>query len=45
MDETTLAQAIDFQSIAVEQLEKGNYDMAQDFAEDVLQMLQEEQES
>lgn len=45
MDETTLTQAIDFQSIAVEQLEKENYDTAQEFVEGVLEMLQEEESS
>jgi len=41
MDDTTLAQLVDFQSIAVEQLEKENYDTAQEFAEEVLEMLEE----
>jgi hypothetical protein len=43
MKEITRKQAVDFQSIAVEELERGNYDTAQDFAEEVLRMLQEEE--
>lgn len=41
MDQTTLTQAIDFQQIAVTQLERDNPATAQDFAEEVLGMLRE----
>lgn len=44
MDETELMQNADFLSIAVEQMEKGNYDVAQDFVEDVYANLQAELE-
>lgn len=44
MKEKRLVTAIDFQTIAVEQLEKENYDTAQEFAEEVLELLQEEKE-
>jgi len=44
MKEKRLVAAIDFQTIAVEQLEKENYDTAQEFAEEVLELLQEEKE-
>lgn len=41
MDETTRKQAVDFQSIAIEELERGNIETATEFAEDVLALLQE----
>jgi|APHM01.1.fsa_nt_gi hypothetical protein len=45
MEETKLTRLVDFQSIAVEELEKGNEEVALDFAQDVLEQLQEEVES
>ena len=42
MNEDELSRITDFQSIAVEEMEKGNYEVAQEFAEDVLEMLQDE---
>lgn len=42
MNEDKLSRVADFQSIAVEEMEKGNYEVAQEFAEDVLEMLQED---
>lgn len=42
MDETELAQCIDFMDIGLEQLEKGNVEVAQDFFEDVNATLQEQ---
>jgi len=45
MDQTTLSQVIDFQEIAVNQLEKENPETAQDFAQEVLAMLQSEYEA
>lgn len=41
MDETELAQCIDFMDIGLEQLERGNTEVAQDFFEDVNATLQE----
>lgn len=35
MDETELTQLADFLSIALEEMEHENYDVAQDFVEDV----------
>lgn len=45
MDETELSHCIDFMDIGLEQLEKGNTDVAQGFFEDVNAKLQEEYES
>lgn len=42
MDETKLAQCIDFLDIAVEQMEAGDYETAKGFVEDVYSMLEEE---
>jgi hypothetical protein len=43
MDSEKLSRAIDFQSIAIEELEHENYDTSKMFAEDVLEILQEEE--
>lgn len=45
MDETELNQLADFLSIALEEMEHGNYEVAQDFVEDVYADLLEEAES
>jgi len=42
MEETKLINCIDFMDIGLEQLEKGNEDVAKDFFEDVQATLQEE---
>lgn len=42
MDETELLHCIDFLSIAIDEMEHENYDVAQDFVEDVYANLQEE---
>lgn len=42
MDETKLKQMIDFLSIALEQLERGNYDIVEDFVGDVYEQLKDE---
>jgi len=42
MEDSKITRLADFQSIALEELEKGNTDMARDFMEDVLEQLQEE---
>jgi hypothetical protein len=44
MDETQLTQNVDFLSIALEQMDCGNYDVAQDFVEEVYGDLAEELE-
>lgn len=41
MDETELNQNADFLSIALEEMERGNHDVAQDFVEDVYSNLLE----
>jgi len=45
MAQTTRSQVIDFQEIAVTQREKENPETAQDFAQEVLAMLQSEYEA
>jgi len=42
MDETELNQLADFLNIAVEEMERENYEVAQDFVEDVCADLMEE---
>lgn len=44
MENSKITRLADFQSIALEELEKGNTDIAKDFMEDVLEELQEEVE-
>ena len=39
MDETELGQNADFLSIAVEEMDRGNYEVAQGFVEDVYSNL------
>jgi len=41
MDETELTQNADFLSIALEEMEHGNYEVAQDFVGDVYENLLE----
>lgn len=42
MNETELSNCIDFLDIAVEEMEHGNYETAQEFVEDVYAMLLEQ---
>lgn len=42
MNETEITQLADFLSIALEEMEHGNYETAQDFVEDVYGDLMEE---
>lgn len=42
MDEADRINCIDFLDIAVEEMEHGNYETAQEFVEDVYAILQEE---
>lgn len=44
MSQTVIRQSVDFLSIALEEMEKENYEVAQDFVEDVMGDLQEELE-
>lgn len=44
MSQTVIRQSVDFLSIALEEMEKENYEVAQDFVEDVMGDLQEEVE-
>lgn len=45
MEESDLLNCIDFLSIALEEMERGNYDTAQGFVEDVNSILQESHDS